>query len=45
MCIRDRASLVIVGDGKVFIDALRARHPNLEVVTVSDLDLNSGALK
>nr|WP_315053018.1 pitrilysin family protein [uncultured Brevundimonas sp.] len=41
----NQASLVIVGDGKVFIDALRARHPNLEVVTVSDLDLNSGALE
>ena len=41
----DRASLVIVGDGSKFLDALRARHPNLEVIEAGALNLNSGSLK
>ncbi|MBU1272559.1 MAG: insulinase family protein, partial [Alphaproteobacteria bacterium] len=41
----NRASLVIVGDGSLFLDALRAKHPNLEVIEAGDLNLNSGALK
>ncbi|MFN6983205.1 MAG: insulinase family protein, partial [Brevundimonas sp.] len=41
----NRASLVIVGDGSLFLDALRAKHPNLEVIEAGDLNLNSGSLK
>ncbi|QTN20139.1 insulinase family protein [Brevundimonas sp. AJA228-03] len=41
----DRASLVIVGDAAQFIDALRARHPDVEVIALSDLNLDSAALK
>lgn len=41
----NRASLVIVGDGSLFLDALRAKHPNLEVIEAGALNLNSGALK
>ena len=41
----NRASLVIVGDGSLFLDALRAKHPNLEVIEASELNLNSGSLK
>jgi len=39
------ASLVIVGDASKFIDALRAKHPNVEVIPVSSLNLDTGALK
>ncbi|MBB3872984.1 M16 family metallopeptidase [Brevundimonas mediterranea] len=41
----NRASLVIVGDGSLFLDDLRAKHPNLEVIEAGDLNLNSGSLK
>jgi zinc protease len=41
----DRASLVIVGDAAQFIDALRARHPNVEVIPLSDLNLDSAAMR
>ncbi|WP_426019221.1 M16 family metallopeptidase [Brevundimonas sp. DWR2-3-1b1] len=41
----NRASLVIVGDGSLFLDALRAKHPNLEVIEAGALNLNNGALK
>lgn len=41
----DRASLVIVGDAAQFIDALRAKHPDVEVIPLSDLNLDSAALK
>jgi zinc protease len=40
-----RASLVIVGDGSLFLDDLRAKHPDLEVIEVGELDLNTAALK
>ncbi|QTC92040.1 M16 family metallopeptidase [Brevundimonas goettingensis] len=39
------ASLVIVGDASKFIDALRAKHPNVEVIPVSSLNLDTSALK
>lgn len=39
------ASLVIVGDASKFIDALRAKHPNVEVIPLSDLNLDEAALK
>lgn len=41
----DRASLVIVGDASKFIDALRARHPNVEVIPLSSLNLDSATLQ
>ncbi|MBB4796701.1 zinc protease [Brevundimonas bullata] len=41
----DRASLVIVGDASKFIDALRAKYPNVEVIPLTDLNLNSAALR
>ena len=41
----DRASVVVVGDGSLFLDDLRAKHPNLEVIDIGDLDLNGATLK
>ncbi|KQY89854.1 pitrilysin family protein [Brevundimonas sp. Root1423] len=41
----DRASVVVVGDASKFLDALRAKHPNVEVIPLSDLNLDSAALK
>ncbi|RZJ96478.1 MAG: insulinase family protein [Brevundimonas sp.] len=41
----DRMSLVIVGDASIFIDALRAKHPNVEVIPLTALNLDSAALK
>ena len=41
----DRASLVIVGDAAQFIDALRAKHPDVEVIPLSSLNLDRAALK
>ena len=39
------ASLVIVGDAAQFIEALRARYPNVEVIPLSDLNLDSATLR
>jgi zinc protease len=41
----DRASLVIVGDASVFIEALRAKYPDVEVIPLSELNLDSAALR
>lgn len=41
----DRASLVIVGDAAQFLDALKAKYPNVEVVPLSALNLDSAALR
>jgi zinc protease len=41
----EQASLVIVGDAAQFIEALRAKYPNVEVIPLTDLDLDSAALK
>ena len=41
----DRASLVIVGDAAQFIDALRAKHPNVEVIPITALNLDRAALQ
>ena len=41
----DRASVVIVGDAAQFIDALRAKHPNVEVIPITDLNLDAAALR
>jgi zinc protease len=39
------ASVVIVGDASKFLDALRAKHPNVEVIPLSSLNLDTAALK
>ena len=39
------ASLVIVGDAAQFLEALRAKYPNVEVIPLTDLDLDRGALR
>ncbi len=40
-----RASIVVVGDAKLFIDALRKDYPNVEVIAADKLNLDSAALK
>jgi zinc protease len=40
----DRAYVVVVGNSSMFIDALRARHPDLVVVPAASLDLGSPTL-
>jgi len=42
---RSQASLVIVGDGRRFLTALRKAFPNTEVIPAADLDLNHGSLR
>jgi zinc protease len=39
------ASVVIVGDAKKFLDALKQRFGNVEVIPVAELDLNLAALR
>jgi len=39
------ARIVIVGDGRAFLDDLRKKFPDLEVIKEKELDLNSGALR
>jgi zinc protease len=41
----DRASVVIVGDASKFLDALRARHPNVEVIPLTELNIDSATLR
>jgi len=36
---------VIVGDASKFIDGLRAKYPNVEVIPLSELNLDSATLK
>jgi zinc protease len=38
------ASLVIVGDASVFLEALRAAHPDLEVIPLTGLNIDTAAL-
>ncbi len=40
----ERAYVVVVGESAAFIDALRARHPDLVVISAADLDLGSATL-
>jgi len=40
-----QASIVVVGDAKQFIDALRKAYPKLELIPASALNLDSEALK
>lgn len=39
------SNIVIVGDAKKFIDALRKTYPNVEVIPLTQLDLNSPTLR
>jgi len=39
------ASLVIVGDAAVFLEALRAKYPDVEVIPLTDLNIDSAALR
>ncbi|WP_066793831.1 M16 family metallopeptidase [Sphingomonas soli] len=39
-----RASIVIVGDAKMFLDKLRAAHPEVEVIPAGSLDLDAPVL-
>ena len=41
----DRASLVIVGDASMFIDELRAKYPDVEVIPLTGLNLDSASLR
>jgi zinc protease len=41
----DGASLIVVGDGKLFADALKAKAPNLEVVPIAAFDPGNSSLK
>ncbi|MBF0665918.1 MAG: insulinase family protein, partial [Brevundimonas sp.] len=41
----DRASLVIVGDASMFLEALRAKYPNVEVIPLDELNLDAAALR
>ena len=40
----DRAWVVVVGQASMFIDALRAAHPDVVVIPAPELDLNSPTL-
>ncbi|MBV9957096.1 MAG: insulinase family protein [Acidobacteria bacterium] len=39
------ANLIIVGNSKLFIEDLRKQFPNVEVISIDDLDLNSASLR
>ena len=40
-----QADVIVVGDAKLFLDALKAKLPNLEVIPAADLDLDSPTLR
>ncbi len=40
-----QASIVIVGRASEFLDALRAQHPNVEVIPIAQLDFGSASLR
>jgi zinc protease len=41
----DRATLIVVGDSSKFLDKLKAVRPDVEVISVSELDLESPTLR
>ncbi len=41
----NRASLVVVGDARQFIDAFRAKYPSVEVISLEDLNLDTATLR
>jgi zinc protease len=40
-----QASVVVVGRASEFLEALRAQHPNVEVIPIGELDFGSAALR
>ncbi|MDD3836337.1 MAG: pitrilysin family protein [Phenylobacterium sp.] len=40
-----QASVIVVGDGKAFLEALKTRAPELEVIPAAELDLDSPTLR
>ena len=41
----NRANVVVVGDASLFLDALKAKYPNAEVIEASELNLDSATLR
>ncbi len=41
----DGATVVVVGDAAQFVDKLKAKHPDLVLIPMKELDLNSPALR
>jgi len=41
----DQATLVVVGDASKFLEAMKALRPNVEVITIDELDLESPTLR
>jgi zinc protease len=41
----DSTSLIIVGDAKKFLPDLKKQFPDVEVIPVAELDLNSASLR
>jgi len=41
----DRLNVVVVGDASLFLEDLKARYPNVEVIEASDLNLESLSLR
>ena len=39
------ASVIVVGDARKFLPALKEKYPNVEVIPVAELNLNSGVLR
>ena len=39
------ASIIVVGDAKLFLDDLRKKYPNVEVIAADKLNLDSPTLK
>jgi len=39
------SNIIIVGDAKAFLPELKKKFPNVEVIPVTELDLNSAALR
>lgn len=41
----ENTNIVIVGDAKLFLDDLKKAFPNVEVIPIAELDLNSASLR
>jgi zinc protease len=41
----DGASTIVVGDSKLFLDALKAKNPNLELIPIAEFDPESTTLR
>ena len=41
----DRLNVVVVGDASLFLDDLKAKYPNVEVIESKDLNFNSATLR